>query len=158
MPVTKDQADMLAALACAARPHGARRWDPIGVTAAIANVQHLDLAEVMATTARAAADRDLHTPGAIGNPAAPCWRHHDTADATVPRDRFDPATTCTSCGLARNACESRRVEGDDHVFVPVGAARGLQRPAEAARLIADDLRARIRPLGDRPDPEETTHG
>ncbi len=150
MPVTKDQADMLAHLACAARPHGARRWDEPGVVAALLNVRHLDLAEVMGTVARAAADGELQTPGAIGNPAAPCWRNHDTADAPVTRDKYDPATTCTSCGLERQTCEARRSPDDDHVFAPVGAARGHRRPAEAARLITDDLRARIRPLGDRP--------
>lgn len=117
MPVTKDQAEMLANLTSAARPHGARRWDAAGVMAQLGKVRNLDLAEVMLACARAARDRDLDTPGAIGNPAAPCWSER-------PVERWEPDKTtrdqrCGICGKRRDRCENApRFADDDHRFEP----------------------------------------
>ncbi|MGH6979152.1 MAG: hypothetical protein ACRED4_07660, partial [Brevundimonas sp.] len=61
MTVTKEQADMLAALAAAARPTGAPRWDIPGILTAIGRVKHLALPDVMRAVANAAADRNLNT-------------------------------------------------------------------------------------------------
>lgn len=117
MPVTKDQAEMLAALAVAARPHGARRWDAPGVVAAIGKVKHLELAEVIMAVGRAARDRDLTTPAAIGNPSAPCWIERPV-ERFVP-DKTTPEGRCGVCGKARAVCESApRFADDDHRFEP----------------------------------------
>lgn len=108
---------MLAALAVAARPHGARRWDAPGVIAAIAKVKHLDLAEVIKTVGRAAGDRDLDTPAAIGNTTAPCWIERPIERWTP--DKVEIADRCSTCGKSRDRCQnSPRFADDDHVFEP----------------------------------------
>lgn len=116
MTVTKEQAEMIATLTCAARPYKARRWDPPGVMAALANVRHLDLAEVMMAAGRAARDRDLETPAAIGNPAAPCWIERPIERPRPPRSK--PGSLCQTCGHPRERCEAVRWDGDDHTFEP----------------------------------------
>lgn len=63
--VTKDQALMLADLACAVRPHGARQWDAPSVVSVLASVRHLDLADLIVLTVRAAADRENEVPATI---------------------------------------------------------------------------------------------
>lgn len=135
MPVTKPQAEMLTALAVAARPHGARRWDPPGVMAALAKVRHLDLAEVLMAVGRAARDRTLDTPAAIGNPAAPCWVER-------PVERWQPekverSNRCGVCSQRREVCErTPRWADDDHTFVP-----DYRQPAGSAGSAVDELRA-----------------
>lgn len=117
MPVTKPQAEMLATLATAARPHGAPRWDAPGVMAALAKVAHLELAEVMMAVGRAARDRDLDTPAAIGNPAAPCWIERPV-ERWMP-DKTTPEGRCGICGNRRDRCENGpRFADDDHRFEP----------------------------------------
>lgn len=117
MPVTKDQAEMIANLATAARPHGSRRWDAPGVMAALGKVRHLELAEVLMAVGRAARDRDLETPAAIGNTAAPCWIER-------PVERPQPERTtresrCGICGKSRERCTTApRFGDDDHAFEP----------------------------------------
>jgi hypothetical protein len=74
MPVTESQAHALAAITVACRPHGARRWDEPGVVAAIGHVQRLALADVAMACIRAASDRSLNTPAAIGNTQSSAWR------------------------------------------------------------------------------------
>src|SRR5205085_510653 len=111
MPLTKDQAEMLTALVVAARPVGARRWDGPGVLAALAKVRHLELAEVMMAAGRAARDRDLETPAAIGNTAAPCWIERPV-ERTVPV-KSTPAERCSVSGLPLIECQSRPRYGKD---------------------------------------------
>lgn len=117
MTVTKPQAEMIASLAVAARPHGARRWDTAGVMAALGKVRGLELADVMMAAGRAARDRSLDTPAAIGNTAAPCWVER-------PVERFVPEKTtaedrCGVCGKGRGACENGpRFADDEHRFEP----------------------------------------
>jgi hypothetical protein len=113
MPVTKEQADLLAILAAACRPHGARRWEAPGIVAAIGKVKHLALADVAFATLRAAVDRNLETPGAIGNTKAPCWAERIAEPPT--RRHPSPAEACRRCGrdLAPGCCDqpTRRNEG-----------------------------------------------
>ena len=111
--IDKSQAQMLATLACAARPRGARRWDPAGVVAAIAKVRHLPLDEVTAATMRAAGDASLETPGAIGNTTTSCWRS-DPSSSTSSPEPYDPNGMCQICGKTRFHCE--RNPYADHTF------------------------------------------
>ena len=153
MPVTKDQVDMLTALACAVRPRNAPRWDERGTHAAIDARKHLALDEVILDVIACAMDPEAKNPGVIGKLG---WRNRLLRVAGEPLvERVEPALHCASCGQPEGDCRTKRAHDDDHRFVPVGAARAHKRPAEAARLITEDLRSRIRPLGDRP--EESTH-
>ncbi|WP_231496213.1 hypothetical protein [Nocardioides sp. URHA0032] len=115
--MTKDQAEMLTALAIAARPHGARRWDAPGVMSALGKVAHLDLAEVIKAIGRAAGERDLETPAAIGNTAALCWTER-RVERFEP-EKTTPETRCGICGKSRALCATApRFGGDDHSFEP----------------------------------------
>lgn len=141
MTVTKEQAEMLTALTVAARPHGARRWDGPGVMAALGKVRHMELAEVMMAAGRAARDRDLETPAAIGNPAAVCWVERPVERAvpvkTLPEDR------CGICARPRQACESApRFADDDHTFEPDFK---VKRPGEQVEQITAAVKAEIQP-------------
>ena len=122
---------MLAALACAARPHGARRWDPPGVMAALANVRHLDLAEVTKATMNAAANGALATPGAIGNPSSEVWRTYANPTATTSGG-FDRGDTCGVCGKSRHDCE-RNPHGE-HEFEPLDSTYANARPRHLGDL------------------------
>lgn len=135
MPVTKPQAEMLTALAVAARPHGARRWDPAGVMAALLKVRHLDLATVGMAVLRAASDRTIDTPGAIGNLGSPCWVER-------PVERWQPekverSNRCGVCNQRREVCErTPRWADDDHTFVP-----DYRQPAGSAVAELRDIKA-----------------
>ena len=146
MPVTKPQAEMLATLAVAARPHGARRWDAPGVMAALGKVRNLELAEVLMAVGRAARDRDLETPAAIGNTAAPCWVER-------PVERWEPEKTtavdrCGICGKSRERCENApRYADDDHRLEP---DRKIRQGAPMDEL--RDVVAKARAHPETPDP------
>lgn len=152
MTVTKPQADMLAALAVAARPHGAPRWDAPGVVTAIGKVKHLSLAEVMRAVANAAADRDLNTPGAIANTTAPCWRTPTGeppphVPAAIPRHE-----RCSTCSKIRGRCETERLAGDDHTFTP-----DIRQTTDTdTRRTVDELKTYVQPMRDPADRTKTT--
>lgn len=116
MPVTEDQGKQLALMACAARPTGAPRWDPAGVYAAIGRVRHLALTDVMRAVANAADDRDLVTPGAIGNPTTSCWRSTPGAPASVEPEPWDPRDRCAECSRPRHACDAIPEQVSGHRF------------------------------------------
>lgn len=119
MPVTDDQAKHLALMASAGRPTGAPRWDPPGVYAAIRKVQNLALTDVMRAVANATDDRDLATPGAIGNPSASCWRtrNPDHQPARAPDTWDDPTDRCAICSKSRRGCEAIKHSG--HTFTSI---------------------------------------
>ena len=96
MPVTADQGRMLTALAIACRPHGARRWDAAGVMAALKQVSSRSLPEVILATIRAAADRDVETPGVIPT-AGSHWAEQLAPQPFTPT-AAPPGTRCTICG------------------------------------------------------------
>lgn len=148
MPVTQEQAQMITSLVIAARPTGARHWDAAGVMAQLAKVKHLDLAEVMIAAGRAARDRELETPGALGNPSAPSWIERPIErpmpEVTTPEER------CGICGKSRVHCESApRFADDDHVFE---ADFKIKPSAESAALIVAALKADVAPTSPPPEP------
>lgn len=116
MPVTDQQARAIVYLTKQARDqlHGARNWDEPGIAAAIAKVTHLHLVDVTNAAMRAADDRDLATPGAIGNPAAPCWRERNV-DRVVHAAPIPPAELCDVCGKPLHPTI-------DHPFESIAAA------------------------------------
>lgn len=157
MPVTKDQAEMLATLATAARPHGARRWDAPGVMAALSKVRGLELADVMMAAGRAARDRDLDTPAAIGNPSAPCWVERPV-ERYVPV-KTKPAERCGICARPRRVCESvPRFADDEHTFEPDFKHK---RDGETVAQIVQSVKAEVAPTPTIAEPKTladlTTH-
>lgn len=129
MPLTKPEAEALTMLAVAARPSGARRWDGPGVIAALGKVAHLDLANVVMATMRAAADRSVDTPAVIANPRSPCWaeRINQVTPRSPSRDH-----QCWSCGRDLDDCHEdhpkRRPEstGVDHAAQAQAARAAMQ--------------------------------
>lgn len=107
MTVTRDQAHALAALAVEMRPHGARHWDIPGIVAAIEKVAHVSLADVTCAVARAAADRTLETPAAIGNTTSSAWRER-VSERTAPRHPHARDRLCWTCSrpLSETCCDS----------------------------------------------------
>lgn len=128
MPVTREQAQMLATLACQSRPHHAPKWDPPGVMAALAKVAHLHLADVALATFRAADDKTLNTPAPIGIPSSSCWRERGI-DRPVARTPYTPEEFCGTCGRARGYCV-------DHEFRDVIATKRAAVPSQVNRLRA----------------------
>lgn len=98
MPVTKDQAQMLAALAVACRPKGAPHWDAPGVVAVIGRVNNLLLADVAHAVIRAAEDPTAQTPGVIAATSSVHWRER-SPHRTVPTPP-KPGEACRTCGKA----------------------------------------------------------
>lgn len=125
---------MLSALGVAMRPHGAPRWDAAGVMAALVRVQQLHLVDVVRAVVNAAEDRELRTPGAIGNPGAPCWRDRrpEQGKATVVRDR---GPWCQICGVTR----TKHPEAGDHPF----EGRAPNRDPDTTHRIVDSLREQV---------------
>ncbi len=136
MPVTKEQAEAMAYVAVAARPHGAPRWDAAGVVAAIRKVSHLHLADVALAVFRAADDRSLNTPAPIGIPSAPCWRERN-ADRPAEARPFDPAETCGHCSRIRAVCEADRND-TEHTFESIYARDARVAREQAARRRATE--------------------
>lgn len=136
MNITKPQAQMLANLAVASRPYRAPTWDEAGVMAAIAEIRHLSLPEIILRVVRAAADRDAITPGVI-----PKNGPHANEQLKPPKwepDVVEAAERCSTCGKRRDECERLpRFADDDHTFAPDFKDR---RPSEAAALIRAALR------------------
>jgi len=130
MPVTKDQANMLASLAVSCRPTGAPRWDEPGIVAAIGKVAHLHLADVAHAVLRAAEDRTAKTPGVIAAVGSVHWRDRNP-DRPAERKPFDPQGTCATCSQSEARC--REVWADDHEFVSVNDHR---RAVTLAKVLA----------------------
>lgn len=102
MPVTKEQAQMLAALAVACRPFGAPHWDAPGVVAAIAKVHGRALADVGMAVLRAASDPEARTPGVLTAPDSMHWREKLTPQLPPRPPRAGEA--CGVCGKRLDAC------------------------------------------------------
>ena len=130
MTVTKDQAQMLATLAAACRPNGARRWDSAGTLAAIAKVKDRSLAEVVMAVIRAAADRDVDSPGVIPTPGSH-WQETAAVAPTPPPERVDPGERCTVHSMHIDEC--RRLWGaDDHA---TAADHARAKPIDTRRAV-----------------------
>lgn len=148
MPITEQQAEMLAELAHVIRADliatsapAAKTWDQAGVKANIGKVKHLSLADVTLAVARAADDPDLNTPGAIGNARSSCYRERQVDRTAAAPARIAPAERCSACGAPLDG----HWAADGHAPEVLarrgaaGAARGLSvaRAALACPAIRD---------------------
>jgi hypothetical protein len=114
MPLTQDQAVMLAELAASSRPHGARRWDRAETVAALRKIQHLHLPDVIHAVIRCAEDPEAQSPFAITNTRSPHWRERvGTNDATRPLEPYNPATFCGICSQPEHRCRANRHSGHE---------------------------------------------
>jgi hypothetical protein len=143
MTVTKDQAQMIAALATACRPNGARRWDHAGLMAALAKLTNRDLAEVIMATIRAARDRDCETPGVIPTNGSH-WREQ-LAPLPYAPNVLDRSQRCSICSLSEPACRIRWHA--DHEFKSAAAAA-----KEAAETDPDAIQAALAAIRDGIEP------
>lgn len=139
MTITKDQAQILATLACASRPNGATRWDSAGVLAAIKRVSDRSLPEVIMAVIRAASDRDVETPGVIPTPGDH-WREQLKPQPFTPQV-MSPNDRCSVCSLSEPACRIRWAA--DHDFQPAAIAVKTAAPPDPERLAA--IRATLEP-------------
>lgn len=144
MTVTREQAQMLTALAIACRPYRAPTWDEAGVMAAIGKLHTWQLSEVAIRVIVAAADHEAKTPAVI---VSPSMRVPELKPPKWEPDSASPHERCSTCDKRESECKSMpRFPGDDHVYVP----RHVQPPVFDTKRTADALKAEIRPLGDRP--------
>ena len=102
MPVTKDQAHMLASLAVACRPYGAPHWDAPGVVAVLAKLADRALADVAMALLRAASDAAAQTPGVLTAPASIHWRERLTPQSAPRAPRA--GESCGVCGKHLDGC------------------------------------------------------
>jgi hypothetical protein len=152
MTVTREQAEALAVLTAAARPHRAPQWDVPGIVTAIKNVAHLDLAEVMKACGRAAQMRDLRTPAPIGDLRSTAWRERLVELATPTRPRICPVHGTQYTTAVCSSCRADEL-GEDR---PREYASG-QLAAEDASEVVNDLRDRVaKARGDDPPPRTDT--
>lgn len=118
MTIEERQLDELVDLAQACRPHGAARWDAPGIKAALRNVQHMALGEVMRVVVVAAEDRELKTPAAIGNTSSPLWRRAAEPATQQPQtvaQRVSTGALCSVCSQPELRC--RELWSDDHEYL-----------------------------------------
>jgi hypothetical protein len=126
MPVTKDQAILIAALAKAIRAEtsGAGDWDAPGIIAQLEHCRAMSLAEVMRAVSRLAEDAGVKTPGGLKDMRNPCWRERvivQTPRMTPIRDR------CDVCGQGEHM-------PTDHTYQPTDPRRDSDTSTEVAHL------------------------
>lgn len=150
MTVTKDQAQMLATLVAASRPNGARRWDHAGILAALAKVKDRSLPEVIMAVIRAAADRNVDTPGVIPT-AGSHWREQLAPQPWTP-NVLDRSERCTVCSLSEPTCRIRWHA--DHEFESAAHAAKRAVDPEAMHTAIAAIRDGIEPTKE-PQPVKT---
>lgn len=109
MTITRDQAQMLTTLACAARPTGARQWNPDDVMAEIKKLAGRSLGSVICAVTRASMDRGAERPAVISS-AGSHWSDTAISEPFVPR-AAPVGTRCTVCGETE---EGHRMQ--DHAY------------------------------------------
>jgi hypothetical protein len=152
MTVTKDQAQMIATLACASRPTGARQWKHDEVMAEIAKISGRSLPAVICAVTRAAMDRGAQRPAVISS-AGSHWG--DTMLATdwvpnaVPRE-----SRCSICSLSEPACRIRWAADHDFKSAAIAAKEASEVDPEAIRAAVTAIREGIEPTKE-PRPVKT---
>lgn len=122
MTISRDQAQMIAALACASRPTGARQWHEADVMEQIRKLAGRSLSSVALAVLRAAADKGAERPEVIGSGGSH-W-----GDTMLPRDFVPDAVErehrCSVCGYSEQVCRDRRATSrfNSHEFDSLAAA------------------------------------
>ncbi len=142
MTVTRDQAQMLSALAIACRPYRAPTWDEPGVMAAIGQIKHMSLPEVALRVIRAAADREAVSPGVI-----PSEGSHSREQLKPPKwepDSIDAHLRCSTCDLRESECRARW--SGDHDYEPRHVRHEFDVPRAVAALREQVVDAKAAPI------------
>lgn len=131
--LSSDQIATICEVIAKLRPHGARRWDPPGIRAALAKVAHLDASNVLMAAIRLSQDRTAETPGQIAITNTECWREKPGSWTPKP-------TQCAVHGIQHAgicpSCRAEQVGGD-------GPTQPTQTPhldPEVNTAFADELR------------------
>ena len=116
MSIDEQQMRAIAFLAARCRPTGSKPWDEAGIVANLRKVAHLDAAEVVIATIRAAANRQAESPGVIPHLGGEHWREKVTEKGrAVPPKRDEQ---CRRCGSFKGNCacqqESRAWDADEN--------------------------------------------
>ncbi len=139
--MTKEQAGMVAVLVQSVRTS----WDTRAITAALADLRNLDLADVTHAAIRVAEDPDMRTPAAIAFLDPKHWRPtiRETETPEHIQRRAEQARGYSHAAQHCNLC-------DEDGWLPIGVRcphDGLtaEARAERARKVAAAARAAIRP-------------
>lgn len=159
MTVNKDQAQMLAALAVACRPHRAPTWDEPGVLAQIAKVRERDLGLVAVAVLLAAVDPDAKTPGVIPTNGSH-WNVAFKPGPYVP-NVIPPEVRCSTCGLAESDCKRTWAKHPDpHEFAPdfrPDPTTDITRVVEELRGLVVEGKAEPEPAAEKSTPTPNPH-
>lgn len=112
MAIDEQQMRAIAFLTARCRPTGAKAWDEPGIVANLRKVAHLNVAEVIIASVRAAANRQADSPGVIPNLTGEHWREK-VAERTTPTPprREDQCHDCgrhLPCGCEHNSAQRPR--------------------------------------------------
>lgn len=141
MSVTREQAELLATLAIACRPHDAPHWDRPGLIAAIGRVKGRSLASVTIAVIQASEDPGAETPAVI--PAeGPHWRAPAPGDRPTARPPR-PDEACRACGRHLHPPDAVCQTPTRRVATPGDPTAGL----EQARHLADVTKRGLCPHG-----------
>ncbi len=106
MPVTRNEAQMLATIAVACRPFGATHWDAPGVVAVLRKFADRALADVTMALMRAASDPLAKTPGVLTATGSSYWGERLTPQIAPRAPK--PSEACMVCGKHREVCGHQR--------------------------------------------------
>lgn len=133
MSIDDQQIRAIAFLAARCRPTGATPWDEPGIVANLRKVTHLNLAEVVIATVRAAANREAASPGVIAVTNGEHWR-----EKVAERPRPHPPRRdeqCTVCGYHLDRCicgnQATRPTNPGNPAAGAAACRAALRKEEA---------------------------
>lgn len=144
MTITKDQAQMVANLATACRPTGARQWNPADVMAEIEKLRDRSLATVVCAVIRAAADRDAKRPSVIGSGGSH-WSDSQMPTTFVPQT-LDRTGRCSVCSHSEEVCRMRWAGDHEFESVAIAAKRRAEADPAALQGAVEALKAGIEPL------------
>lgn len=153
MPVTREQAQMLTALAIACRPYRAPTWDEAGVMAAIAKVHDRALPEVALAVIRAAADREAKTPGVI-----PTEGSHWQEQLKPPLFRPQPYAADRFCHICGQPVEGHRLVDHKPQSAAEYAHQLAEKPLDVHRAVEALKELAHTDPEPRPEPVTSTAG
>lgn len=151
--LTADEINTLANILAKLRPHGARRWDPTGIRAALTKAAELDATNVLMAALRLSQDRTAHTPAQIAITTAECWRERlvDPVAAPPVLQRYCDTHNVRVIGVVCPSCRADEL-GADGPAPAARPARGLPagQVADVVSELRDHLHTATQPVASNP--------